>query len=864
VRRFFLTAALACLLTPGVALAAPTLPPGFQESVAITGLVQPTVVRFSPDGRVFVAEKSGLIKVFDSLGDPTPSTYADLRTQVYDYWDRGLLGMTLAPTFPADPSVYVLYTRDAALGGSAPRWNDACPSPPGPNTDGCVASARLSRLNAAGNETVLITDWCQQFPSHSIGQIQFGPDGALYASAGDGAAFGFTDYGQVGSPKNPCGDPPTGVGGTQTAPTAEGGSLRSQDLRTAGDPVGLDGTIIRVNPATGAALSTNPLFSNPDANAKRIVAYGLRNPFRTTFRPGTSELWIGDVGFGRYEEIDRITGVLGIVENGGWPCIEGPEPPPAWERLDMTICEALYAAGPSAVQTPYFSYAHAEKVVPGETCPSGSTSLSGLAFYAGGPYPASYDGALFFADYSRDCIWAMRAGGNGLPNPNDVITFVAPATNPVGLEIGPGGDLFYADFGGDPVVGGGKTPGTIRRIGYFAGNQPPTARIQASATSGLAPLTVQFDGRGSSDPESGALTYAWDLDGDGALDDSTSATPQRTYTAAGTVTVRLRVTDPAGLQDEVTVLISVGNTAPVATISAPTAALTWAVGQSVPFAGTAVDAQDGTLPASAYSWELLMHHCPSNCHTHPVEVRTGAATGAFVAPDHEYPSHLELRLTVTDSGGLQDTAGVLLQPRTVDVTLAANLPGIVLTLDSASGPAPFTETVIQGSAHTLSAPATQLIGGVRYAFRSWSDGGARIHNITAASSTTYTAAYALAGADLALKSWARRGTGTVLTFSLRVRNNGPATARSVVLTSTLPRHVWFNRLVGASRCTFNPTTDFLRCPLGSLGAEKVRLLRVYTWLNSSPRSVVNDARVRSSTADPNPANNRSRLRVQLR
>ena len=83
--RFFLTAALACLLAPGVAAAEPTLPPGFQESVAITGLVQPMVVRFSPDGRVFVAEKSGLIKVFDGLGDPTPSTYADLRTQVYDY-----------------------------------------------------------------------------------------------------------------------------------------------------------------------------------------------------------------------------------------------------------------------------------------------------------------------------------------------------------------------------------------------------------------------------------------------------------------------------------------------------------------------------------------------------------------------------------------------------------------------------------------------------------------------------------------------------------------------------------------------------------------------------------------------------------
>ena len=58
-----------------------------------------------------------------------------------------------------------------------------------------------------GTEQVLISDWCQQFPSHSIGDLQFGPDGALYVSGGDGASFNATDYGQFGSPVNPCGDP---------------------------------------------------------------------------------------------------------------------------------------------------------------------------------------------------------------------------------------------------------------------------------------------------------------------------------------------------------------------------------------------------------------------------------------------------------------------------------------------------------------------------------------------------------------------------------------------------------------------------------------------------------------------------------
>ena len=110
-----------------------------------------------------------------------------------------------------------------------------------------------------GTEQVLVEDWCQQYPSHSIGTVEFGRDGALYASGGDGASFNFVDYGQDGSPLNPCGDPPGGVGATLTPPTAEGGALRSQDLRTTGDPVTLDGTIIRVDPATGAGLPNNPL-----------------------------------------------------------------------------------------------------------------------------------------------------------------------------------------------------------------------------------------------------------------------------------------------------------------------------------------------------------------------------------------------------------------------------------------------------------------------------------------------------------------------------------------------------------------------------------------------------------------------------
>ena len=89
---------------------------------------------------------------------------------------------------------------------------DPCPTPPGPTGDGCVVSGRLARLTIAGDtmsaKTNLLTDWCQQYPSHSIGDLGFGPDGALYVTGGDGASFNFIDWGQDGSPVNPCGDPP--------------------------------------------------------------------------------------------------------------------------------------------------------------------------------------------------------------------------------------------------------------------------------------------------------------------------------------------------------------------------------------------------------------------------------------------------------------------------------------------------------------------------------------------------------------------------------------------------------------------------------------------------------------------------------
>ena len=542
---------LACLAASPAAAA--VVPNGFQDAAVLSGLDSPTAVRFSSDGRVFVAQMGGVVKVFSSVNDTTGTTFADLRTNVHYDGDRGLLGLALDPQFPMRPYVYVLYAYDAPLGATAPVWNDACADPTG---DGCVISGRLSRLTANGDVSVdeqpIVNDWCQQYPSHSIGSLGFGPNGYLYASAGDGASYTFTDWGQhVGDLS------PTQIGQASVCgdPANEGGALRSQDLRTMSDSTTLDGAILRLDPDTGAGAPGNPYAGGSDPNAGRIVAEGLRNPFRFTFRPGTSELWIGDVGWNAWEEIDRVPSPTTFT-NFGWPCYEGAAQQLSYSSLEL--CQDLYGAGSSAVAAPYYAYQHGVPVVPGETCTTGNgSSISGIAFAsAATTYPAPYDTALFFADYGRDCIWAMLQGANGLPDPATRVTLDAGAASPVDLQVGPDGNLYYADFFG----------GTIRRISW---NPPPVAKATASPTSGAAPLTVAFDATGSSDPDGDPLSYSWDLDGDGVYGDATSPTPSYTYAQDGQVNVGLKVTYSSCGVGTDSVTITVGGEGPTATITPP-------------------------------------------------------------------------------------------------------------------------------------------------------------------------------------------------------------------------------------------------------------------------------------------------------
>ena len=792
---FLILAALLPLSAAPVAAAGATVPDGFQDEAIFTGLDHPMAIAFAPNGKIFVAEKRGTIQVFDSLTDTTPTLFADLSDNVDNYWDRGLMGLAVDPGFATGrPYVYVLYAYNHILGDPpGAKWpsdpnnsyNDRCPSPPGGATDGCVISGRLSKLTAngdvmTGSEQPLIEDWCQQFPSHSLGALAFGADGALYASGGEGASFngGAPDYGQLGgslqgtpTPMNPCGDP----GGDMTPPNAEGGALRSQDIRTPGDPTGLSGTIIRVDPDTGAAWPANANAGNADANAARIIAYGLRNPFRFTIKPGTNDVWVGDVGFMTWEEINHVPDPNAAPLNFGWPCYEGDAGQPQYQPLGLSLCTSLSAG---SVTAPYYTYNHSDSIVAGDGCGTGSSSIAGLAFLpSSSSYPSSFKNGLFFNDYTRKCIWFMPAGPGGNPDVSRMSVFANLASNSggaVSLTVNPSGDLMYADY----------DRGEVRRIHYYPGNQPPVAAFTATPSFGNAPLHVSFDAHGSSDADGGTLTYQWDLNGDGLYDDATGVTVSRTYSSISEVTVGLKVTDSSNASDTISHVVSVGNSPPSVVINVPPSSLTWEVGQTIDFSATATDTKDGTLPDSAFEWTLKMRHCPSNCHTHIITSFSGVSSGSFDAPDHEYPSHLELTVTVTDSGGLTATKTVELYPKIGTVAALSSPLGIPLTVAAT--------TAIVGSSIGVTAPQTATLGEGVYTFSSWSDGGDRSHAVTVvAGPTTVTANYDLTGvadrSDTCAGSPAAVAPSGVWTYGLFAKANDVDWYRFKLTTTTRMR-----------------------------------------------------------------------------
>lgn len=684
------------LLLPGAApAAAATVPAGFTDAL-VASIPSPTAIAFMPDGRMLVATQPGRLRVQTASGTLLATPALDLSARLCTNSERGLLGVATDPD-PATRAIYVFYT---ARGTST-----SCPT----STTGTPAGAPVNRVSRfvlrddntvdPASERVLLDGIASPAGNHNAGDLHVGKDGFLYVTTGDGGC----DY---------AGD--SGCGGANDA---------SRDRNV------LLGKVLRVDRTTGEAAPGNPFLGTGTASCRlgpaaagttcrETFAWGLRNPFRMAFDPdaaGTS-FYVNDVGQNAWEEIDR--GAAGA--DYGWNVREG-------HCANTGSAANCGPAQPAGMTGPLHDYGRG----------TGCGSITGGAFVPNGVWPAAYENGYLFADYV--CGRIMMLVGT---TRTDFATGLGGAVH---LEFGPvpagGQALYYTTY---------ANGGEIRRIAATGtANRPPTAVLAASPVTGAAPLTTVLDGRGSSDPDGGALTYQWSF-GDGSPDvTTTAATVSHTY-AAGTWTASLRVRDPAGATSAaVSVVIRSGNTGPTAVITSPAVGALFTTGQTYHLTGSGTDAQDGTLPPGALSWTVLRVH---DQHTHPF---LGPVTGSdvtFTAPGPEdlaaaANSHLRVSLTVTDSGGATATTVRDFQPRKVAVTLATSPAGRTLTVDGTPVAGPTTVTSWAGAPLRLGVPAQTDAAGRPYGFDRWSDGSTSATRTwtTPADATTLTATLSLRG-----------------------------------------------------------------------------------------------------------------------
>ncbi len=379
----------AVLLAAALVIAFPAAPVSSADDPRVVveklteNLELPTGFAFAPDGRIFILEKAGRVKIWNDgmlYGRPA----LDIREQVNDFVDRGLIGIAVDPNFARNGYVYLSYVYD----------------PPGAERDvDAPRSGRIVRYTMEGDvlrpnsARILLDDFSSDTQQHSVGSLRFAPDGALFASFGDGAlSQGVQDI-----------------------------SLRAQSLDN------IQGKLLRLDPASGAGLPGNPFYDAkaPRSARSRIWAYGFRNPFRFSVHPQSGVPYVGDVGWNTYEWLMRAT----PGANFGWPCVEGSDNSPDYQR-------APACAGVTTATT-----AKKDIVYPHSGTPA---SITGGDFNFGANFPDEMRGDLFFADYSK--FFVKRAQ---LDNAGAVVAthdLVGNIGEPVDVQFGRDGALYVMSY----------------------------------------------------------------------------------------------------------------------------------------------------------------------------------------------------------------------------------------------------------------------------------------------------------------------------------------------------------------------------------------------------------------------------------
>ncbi len=628
------------------------VPSGFTEELIVSGLGQTTAMEFAPDGRLFVAQQTGPLRVIKN-GSLLSAPFVTVPTG--SNGERGLLGVTLDPSFASNGFVYVYYTAAT------------------PTTHN-----RLSRFTAngdvavAGSEVVLLDlENLSSATNHNGGALHFGPDGKLYVAVGENA--------------------------------------NANNSQTLANRLG---KLLRIN-ADGSIPSDNPFFGTATGVNRSIWALGLRNPFTFTFQPNTGRLFINDVGGGSWEEIND--GIAG--SNYGWPTTEG-------------------ATTDSRFRSPLFSYGHSSSATTG-------CAITGGAFYnpATVQFPSSYVGKYFFGDYCSGWIRLFN------PQTGTAENFASGLNAPIDLDVGADGLLYYL-----------SRNGSVSRIRAATSQAPSITAQPQSTTVGpgqQATFTVSATG-------SQPLTYQWQR-GTTNISGATSAAYTLTTTASDNgATFRVVVTNAVGSVTSSSATLTVAGAAPVATITQPVAGSLYSGGETIQYAGTGTDTEDGTLPASAFTWEVVFHH---DTHSHPfVAPVTGSKTGSFTIPRlGEFATNVwyRIRLTVTDSTGLTSTTERTIAPRLSTLQLRSNPTTLQLALEGQPVTTPADIPSVVGMTRTLGVVSPQAQGSTNYAFSAWSDGGAATHTVdTPSSATTYTATFVPSGS--AATNLASQGTPVAL------------------------------------------------------------------------------------------------------